>query len=496
MLNTLVRLFIYLTIKRSPSYFWYTFVNPYPMDKDLETRGLAGILPQATENLYIPSSCNQMSVQFSLPTWKVRPYIQTSFSMEVATINAVLGQRAGVLRLVFKLLPPRDLKNVVLVCRLWREVGEAPRLWAWVVLRVNTENTGTRLEVLASRRMGCVRVLDVQEHLPRQQLELMEPILTAISQGYFSLKKLHIQNINLSTLEPSLLAGVARRLEEVWMDGTQLTSEQAAMVMTALCVKNSRLKMLDISCNDLSEVEPSLLARAVNGLEEVDLNDTKLTVEAVEEIISGVDQADTKLKKLNMSNAVDGVLGDKALFTQTPDLLAKALNKLEEVEIAYNNLTSKQIEAILSSICQKKSNMKKLNMSCNKLSSLDPFLLATAVSRLEEVKMDGAGLTTKQAAGIMFAISSNFTTLKHLVVSDNNLSKIPPYVLAKAVNKLEEVNMNNSQLTLQQMEAILMQGIVGTSLKVLCMTEPLDEGWRLDEDLIGKATLADRKSVV
>ena len=49
-------------------------------------------------------------------------------TMKVSTINRVLGQRAGVLRLVFGLLPPRDLKNVVLVCQLWREVGEEPGL--------------------------------------------------------------------------------------------------------------------------------------------------------------------------------------------------------------------------------------------------------------------------------------------------------------------------------------------------------------------------------
>ena len=55
--------------------------------------------------------------------------------MEVAIMNRVLGQRAGVLDLVFELLPPRDMRNVVLVCQLWREVGEAPRFWVWVVLR-------------------------------------------------------------------------------------------------------------------------------------------------------------------------------------------------------------------------------------------------------------------------------------------------------------------------------------------------------------------------
>ena len=59
---------------------------------------------------------------------------------EVASINLVLGQRAGLLDLVFRLLPLRDLLVVLLVCRLWREVGEGPGLWAGLVLRVTREN--------------------------------------------------------------------------------------------------------------------------------------------------------------------------------------------------------------------------------------------------------------------------------------------------------------------------------------------------------------------
>ena len=85
--------------------------------------------------------------------------------MEVSPIHTVLGRRNGVLRLVlqlvFGLLPYSDLKNVVLVCRLWREVGEAPGFWAWVVLRLTRENMSTMPERLESWRMRAVRELRV-----------------------------------------------------------------------------------------------------------------------------------------------------------------------------------------------------------------------------------------------------------------------------------------------------------------------------------------------
>ena len=49
--------------------------------------------------------------------------------VETAAINRLLP--AEMLERVFHLLPPLDLKSVVLVCRWWREVGDAPVLWAW-----------------------------------------------------------------------------------------------------------------------------------------------------------------------------------------------------------------------------------------------------------------------------------------------------------------------------------------------------------------------------
>ena len=37
-----------------------------------------------------------------------------------------------VLYRVFKMLPPKDLKNVMLVCKSWHEAADTPTLWTWV----------------------------------------------------------------------------------------------------------------------------------------------------------------------------------------------------------------------------------------------------------------------------------------------------------------------------------------------------------------------------
>ena len=76
--------------------------------------------------------------------------------MAAGCINSTLP--AEVLERIFKLLPNRDLKVVVgkntwngndknnrktfqvRVCRRWRDVGEQPGLWSWVVINVHLGN--------------------------------------------------------------------------------------------------------------------------------------------------------------------------------------------------------------------------------------------------------------------------------------------------------------------------------------------------------------------
>ena len=75
-----------------------------------------------------------------------------------------------VLGRIFRLLPRRDLKMAVLVCRLWREVVEEQRLWACHTLRVTERNLTRIVKVLGSRRVPAVRRLEVGPGAVSQKL--------------------------------------------------------------------------------------------------------------------------------------------------------------------------------------------------------------------------------------------------------------------------------------------------------------------------------------
>ena len=257
--------------------------------------------------------------------------------MEVSTINTALGQRAGVLRLVFGLLPPRDLKNVVLVCQLWREVGEAPGLWAWVVIRVTRDNVSTMPERLDCRRMWAVRELRVE-----WGVEVSEEVLMAVAR-HQGLRVVELKQVNLSSVDPGLLARVVGGLEEVVMcsrPDTRLTVQQWEAIFTAISEGGCKLKRLVIYGNNLSRVDPGLLARALTRVEEVVMYQPRLTGPQQEAILTAISSGDSRLKKLDIEH--------NKLSTVDPSLLASAVNRLEKVKILGGQLTVEQVAAILT----------------------------------------------------------------------------------------------------------------------------------------------------
>ena len=72
-------------------------------------------------------------------------------SLGKTKINSLLPPE--ILEMILGLLSPADLRSAVLVCQLWREVGEAPGLWTWVLPRATREKRASAVAVLASRRM-------------------------------------------------------------------------------------------------------------------------------------------------------------------------------------------------------------------------------------------------------------------------------------------------------------------------------------------------------
>ena len=73
-------------------------------------------------------------------------------------------------------------------------------------------------------------------------------------------------------------------------------------------------------------------------------------------------------------------IGLENLSRVNPDLLARALVKLEYTELDYTKLTKQQKDAIFATIIKGESWLKKLNLSSKDLITLSPSLIESAVS--------------------------------------------------------------------------------------------------------------------
>ena len=115
-----------------------------------------------------------------------------------------------------------------------------------------------------------------------------------------SLRKLNVNGTDLSSVVPSSLVRGIYQVDAIHLPDTNLTPQQSEAIFTALASnKAHRPKYLTLN-NDLSSLNPELLARGVNNLKEACLYSSGITEQQIEEILTRC-LTHTSLKKLEIS---------------------------------------------------------------------------------------------------------------------------------------------------------------------------------------------------
>jgi len=183
-------------------------------------------------------------------------------------------------------------------------------------------------------------------------------------------------------------------------------------------------------------VEPEIVARALNNIEHLIYN--KFTFDLEEEecrdlgpdvhlarFLEEMGDKATSLKKLDMKK--------HNYYHVSPMVMAKAFNKLENLELKPNPATtSTQIAAILQ-LMAIQTNVVNLKIY-DDISWLSPGLLAGAVVQVEQVDML-CKLSTEQVSAVLGHLDNN-SRMKRLNLGINDLSEIPGHVLENAVDVL------------------------------------------------------------
>ena len=362
--------------------------------------------------------------------------------MEAVSLDNMLLP-VEILEKVFCLLPPQDLKSAVRVCRWWREVGEAPRFWTWACFKVDCHLYSAPIlrEMFASRRLHSVKKrLKVRSDfgVRSNEVAVLEVLLPAVAGRPGLLESLDLGGlsglggpdydhaIKLYEVDANVLAQAVIHLVEVDFSNRSYLNQTLGLVFNeihkkhlnaifaALLDNSSLLKRLKMYCVDLSFVDEQIMARVINKLEEVDLTGADMTSQQATALFTLMIK-NSNLKKFNLGTVWR--TGPTPIDGVNPDLLAKALTHLEEVKLPPP-LNSKHAKAIFATLDASHGRLKRLD------------------------------------------ISGNRSTYNH-----NDLSSVDAALIGNVVNKMETVDIRYTNLTVPQITAILTQSLVATSLK-------------------------------
>merc|ERR1719233_177355 len=245
-------------------------------------------------------------------------------------------------------------------------------------------------------------------------------------------------------------------LSDVSLKGAYMREEQASALMKVMG-EGSNMKKLDLGGEPLYDavsrvdileiVEPEIVAKALNSVEYLKYKDwgcRDLEPHVhLDVFFEEMGEKPTCLKKLDMDEINYIHVG--------PSVIAKALNKLEYLELKPNKGTGgvkkkqrkKQIVAILR-LMAKQTNIVVLKiiyedmlwLNPDNMSWLKPDLLARAVVQVEQVEIM-CYMSRAQITAILYQLDNNSRT-KRLSLGRNDVSVIPGWVLENAVEILRK----------------------------------------------------------
>ena len=269
----------------------------------------------------------------------------------------------------------------------------------------------------------------------------------------FKLKSLDIGWTDLSSVAIQSLAMVVSQVEEATLD---LTTQQITAIFNKATEEDCQLKVLNLHWNDLFQVNPDVMVTAVNKMDKVSLGCVSLNAIQCNAIF-WLAAGKSKLKELDIS--------DNDLSSVNKHDMARAVNNMEKIDLEDTKLTNQQCSQIFK-CAENESNLKVMKIGHNDLRAVEPGSMARAVGKMEECGLQYSKLTNQQAEDIFKHINED-CKLKNFNIRGVNLSSVNGHVLSTGVANLYQVNLGYTNLTTLQLEAVFMAIRSGKKLKVL-----------------------------
>jgi len=241
------------------------------------------------------------------------------------------------------------------------------------------------------------------------------------------------------------------RIKEVYVVVSfSLKRHQVIKILEAL-MKKKHLQEVMISESYLCDVPMDLLARFVSNLNSVIFDfGTILSSSQIIALFKSISEGSSKIKKLNLNNL--------DLSAVKPEILSSAVNNLEEFSSYFNFYDDQQFKSLFEAM-SRETNLKRMIFQQRGIDHIvDADIMARALNKLTELEIDlsGGHLST------LFRYMSDSTELKVLDLhsSESNIYNteiaftVAPNVLSNAISKLDTLYMVNSHLTESQIYSV------------------------------------------
>jgi len=274
-----------------------------------------------------------------------------------------------------------SVKNVRLVSRLWMSIIEKPEHWRLAKLRLQKTGNSSIAEVMSSRVAQLVEVFWVRNDIT--ETGDLQNILRPIASCKFPrLKKLFFQHEENLAVGSRLLASALTEVEHFKLE--YISRRQISGLLKKIVKKeNLRLKRLTLFKIRLTDTSPDILVRAISRLEKVGISEAQLTPSHLYKLFHDVGQGQLPLLRCLS-------IGSDDASSIPPDILAKSLTMLEMVDYEFLELTIEQLIAIYRLIAERKQGkLQSIMTSGNMNKSLLPTELREAAWANKEVDMVG-----------------------------------------------------------------------------------------------------------
>ena len=286
-----------------------------------------------------------------------------------------------------------------------------------MILRLNNKNvSGVDAELLARAVIKLETLEFSNTQLTQQQIVA---ILTAVSDGR-KMTKLDISFNDMSGIDKKLLAKTVTKMKKLNITDTNLTQQQAEAILTAVSEENVVSKLY-IGFNNLSGVDPGLMAKAFTNLKKLNVNRSELTHRQIVTILTAFCKGNTIHISMNDLSKVD------------PGLLARAVTKLEVMDVQDTELSQQQVVAIITAVSKSKK-ITELYIGENDLSIVDPGLLTKAVTKLVRLDLENTKLTQQQDEAILCTLNKG-CKMEKLYIGYKDMPGVDSRQLPNAVVK-------------------------------------------------------------